>query len=276
MFLRRLAAVIAVIAVGWLTPAIAQADTAPDVYATPGVHLVNGRYWQTTCSHYSGTVVRCTTNIYATKVVREGNAWYKQNTWVFNNLSYLPSPREQWAGNPLATTGSWTSADGRKWRSECDTAATGRGACRNYILATVASEKGGVVTQKSMEIFNSVVRFSTGNVKPVTSIPAAAPARSDVPAPGPKVLLTPAKPAPAPAKPAPAPAPAKPAPSKPSSVAGSGYNCPSGYPVKGNQNSKGEWIYHVPGGAFYERTAPEECFVNAAAAKAAGYRASQR
>ena len=60
MFLRRLAAVIAVIAVGWLTPAIAQADTAPDVYATPGVHLVNGRYWQTTCSHYSGTVVRCT------------------------------------------------------------------------------------------------------------------------------------------------------------------------------------------------------------------------
>ena len=61
MFLRRLAAVIAVIAVGWLTPAIAQADTAPDVYATPGVHLVNGRYWQTTCSHYSVSVVRWTT-----------------------------------------------------------------------------------------------------------------------------------------------------------------------------------------------------------------------
>ena len=267
MFLRRLAAVIAVIAVGWLTPAIAQADTAPDVYATPGVPLVNGRYWQTTCSHYSGTVVRCTTNIYATKVVREGNAWYKQNTWVFNNLSYLPSPREQWAGNPLATTGSWTSADGRKWRSECDTAATGRGACRNYILATVASEKGGVVTQKSMEIFNSVVRFSTGNVKPVTSIPAAAPARSDVPAPGPKVLLTPVAAKPAPAKPA--PAPAKPAPSKPSSVAGSGYNCPSGYPVKGNADSG---IYHVRGQRYYNATKPEECFATEQAARDAGYR----
>lgn len=267
MIRRFLSALAAVVLIGTLQPiASAQADAATDVYATPGVHLVNGRYWQSTCANYSPSVVRCTTNIYATQVVREGNAWFKQNTWVFNNLSYLPSPRAMWNGNPLGVTGSWTTTDGRKWRSECDTPATGRGACRNYLVATVASEKGGVVTQQSMEIFNSVVRFSSGSVLPVNKIPASAPPRTDAPVPGPKVPLTPV---------AAKPTPTKPAPSS-GGVAPSGNSCPSGYPVKGNINAKGEHIYHVPGGQYYGRTNPERCFANASDAKTAGYRASQR
>lgn len=56
-------------------------------------------------------------------------------------------------------------------------------------------------------------------------------------------------------------------------VTSSSFNCPKGYPVKGNADSG---IYHVPGGAFYSRTKPEECFTTAAAAKSAGYRASKR
>ncbi|WP_019147053.1 sunset domain-containing protein [Timonella senegalensis] len=60
---------------------------------------------------------------------------------------------------------------------------------------------------------------------------------------------------------------------KPNWVWGTGgYNCPAGYPVKGNQSG----IYHVKGGAYYSRTKPEQCFTTAAAAKAAGYRASKR
>lgn len=51
------------------------------------------------------------------------------------------------------------------------------------------------------------------------------------------------------------------------------WKCPSGYPIKGNASSK---IYHVPGGAFYGRTNPEECFASASAARAKGYRASKR
>ncbi len=54
-------------------------------------------------------------------------------------------------------------------------------------------------------------------------------------------------------------------------------NCPAGYPVKGNRTgSNSEWKYHVPGGAFYDRTKPEECFKTAADARKAGYRASKR
>lgn len=54
------------------------------------------------------------------------------------------------------------------------------------------------------------------------------------------------------------------------------WNCPAGFPVKGNRSSSGEWIYHVPGGQFYEATNPEECFATPEDARAAGYRASKR
>lgn len=55
-----------------------------------------------------------------------------------------------------------------------------------------------------------------------------------------------------------------------------GNTCPAGYPIKGNQSSSGERIYHVPGGSYYDRTNPEECFATEGDARKAGYRASQR
>lgn len=46
--------------------------------------------------------------------------------------------------------------------------------------------------------------------------------------------------------------------------------------IKGNHSSSGELIYHVPGGAYYDRTKAEEMFCTEAEAQAAGYRASKR
>jgi micrococcal nuclease len=46
--------------------------------------------------------------------------------------------------------------------------------------------------------------------------------------------------------------------------------------IKGNINSKGEKIYHVPGGEYYDKTVAEELFNTEADAKAAGYRKSKR
>lgn len=55
-----------------------------------------------------------------------------------------------------------------------------------------------------------------------------------------------------------------------------GTRCPADCPVKGNINAKGARIAHAPGGQFYDRTTPEACFVDLAAAQAAGFRASRR
>lgn len=42
--------------------------------------------------------------------------------------------------------------------------------------------------------------------------------------------------------------------------------------IKGNRNRRGEWIYHVPGMPYFDRTRPEEIFCSEADARAAGYR----
>ncbi|MEO7371982.1 MAG: hypothetical protein ABI949_10335 [Ilumatobacteraceae bacterium] len=59
------------------------------------------------------------------------------------------------------------------------------------------------------------------------------------------------------------------APSTESWVAPIDGECPSGYPLKANDNSG---IFHVPGGRFYARTVAERCYANAEDAIADGYR----
>mgnify|MGYP000853591977 FL=1 len=51
---------------------------------------------------------------------------------------------------------------------------------------------------------------------------------------------------------------------------------PNGETIKGNINSKGERIYHVPGGASYNKTIPEVWFFTEDEARAAGYRRAKR
>ncbi len=51
------------------------------------------------------------------------------------------------------------------------------------------------------------------------------------------------------------------------------HNCP----IKGNISaSSGKKIYHVPGGAFYSKVKPEQCFSTETAAQAAGFVKSRR
>lgn len=52
-----------------------------------------------------------------------------------------------------------------------------------------------------------------------------------------------------------------------------GRTCPPSHPVKANTASG---IFHRPGGAAYERTAPDRCYPSAEAAEADGHRAAKR
>lgn len=140
--------------------------TAP--YTLAGKHRLNGRDWQTSCEPYSQTE-RCLTEIWATVVVMENGQFARKNGWAFNNLTYLPlMERAAWKGNPIGDYGAtaqglFTSA-GRQWRTECDTTATGRGACRSYTMTTVyaATAKAGggyAFSQSNQWVFNNMVLF---------------------------------------------------------------------------------------------------------------------
>ncbi|WP_052460232.1 GH92 family glycosyl hydrolase [Tessaracoccus massiliensis] len=135
-------------------------------YEVPGHHFINGRRWFTECEEYSQTV-RCHTNIWATQVREIDGRFVQLTGWHFNNLTYLPyMTRAEWKGNPLGHTNSWTSTEGRSWRTECDTPATGRDGCRSYILADYvsASQAPDGTWSYAWErgwLFNNMVRFKS-------------------------------------------------------------------------------------------------------------------
>ncbi|MEM7687875.1 MAG: thermonuclease family protein [Pseudomonadota bacterium] len=49
----------------------------------------------------------------------------------------------------------------------------------------------------------------------------------------------------------------------------------TGCAIKGNHSRRGDWIYHLPGQRYYDKTRPEELFCTEEAARAAGYRRSK-
>ncbi|MBB1483768.1 hypothetical protein H5392_07820 [Tessaracoccus sp. MC1865] len=121
----------------------------------------------TASEDYSQTE-RCRTEIWAT--VMEDGPFVRESGWAFNNLTYLPyMSRQAWKGNPLGdlgstTDGAFTSA-GRQWKTECDTAAASRGACRSYTWTTVyaatAKPAGGYAfSQSNQWVFNNIVMFA--------------------------------------------------------------------------------------------------------------------
>lgn len=146
------------------SPSASPTSGQTDLYSTPGYHEVNGRRWFTSCEAYSQTV-RCRTSIWATQVSYSGGAFVTKTGWYFNSLTYLPyMKRTQWADNPLGHTGEWTSTEGREWRTECDTAATGGNGCRSYIRASYIASKFDSRGNRTYYwtngwVLNSIVRF---------------------------------------------------------------------------------------------------------------------
>ncbi len=108
--------------------------------------------------------MRCRTDIWSTQVNLVGGKYISNTGWHFNNLTYLPQmTREQWGTNLLANDGKFTSA-GCQWRTECDTAATGSGACRSYIWShkvNATKQANGTWTYSMNDewVFNNIVRF---------------------------------------------------------------------------------------------------------------------
>lgn len=151
-------------------PSTPPSDPNVNVYLTEGQHNINGRLWRTKCEPYSQTK-RCTTEIWATQTTSVNGKWVSKNDWVFNNLTYAPSPRTLWKNNPLGGNGvvngtvKWKAVDGRQWRTECDTAVTGRNGCRSYINATIVesykmSNGNTGFRYANKEIFNNMTTFN--------------------------------------------------------------------------------------------------------------------
>ncbi|STY85245.1 N-acetylmuramoyl-L-alanine amidase LytC precursor [Mobiluncus mulieris] len=156
------------------------------------------------------------------------------------------------------------------------------GAAKDGVI--LLSPANGEGVKSKADVLGAAKLIVTGGtgVMPDSTVTAAA--TGVIPQPAQAVQPTqPAQPKPQqpePQKPAPQPKqsakrtptkPAQPKPQQPAHPAGKtpvGKECPASAPIKGNQDSM---KYHVPGGRFYKRTIPEQCFATESEAQAAGF-----
>ncbi len=143
-------------------------------YTTPGEREYNGRQWRTTCEKYSSTATRCRAEIFATQVRVVDGSYQFVNEYVFNNLTYLPSNRKNWEGNPLAEDGQFIK-NGRMWQTSCFDDWTGENGCRSFISASVVeptrTAQGWSFQVVDKWLFNNVVQFT-----PIETAPPPPPA----------------------------------------------------------------------------------------------------
>lgn len=188
--LRRLTIVLAafiVATVGVIAqpPPPAAAEDHP--YTTPGTRTYGGRLWRTTCDAYSTNVRRCRAEIFASQIRLVNGTYQQVNEFLFNNLTYLPSDRQSWVGNPLATPGTHL-INGRWWQTRCFDEWTGPNGCRAFILATVIEAvptSTGGQTYRTVEkwLFNNLVQFTPVVTPPTTPPPPTYDNPCNAPAP---------------------------------------------------------------------------------------------
>lgn len=135
---------------------------------------------------------------------------------------------------------------------------------RTFRLAVLAGIVAGVV---------AAVRALTSDKDPLP-VPSTTPSE-----PWPPLPTEPPAPSEASATPTPDPVVTAPEPDG-VPVGGSAYvepaedgECPDGFPIKAKMSSK---IFHSPGQLNYDRTTPDRCYVDAAAAESDGLRAAKR
>ncbi len=149
----------------------------PDVYSTPGGQKKDGTLYKTSCAKQSNRVVRCKTNVWSSVISVKKGKYVTDKGWRLDRYTYLPSARKLWKKSPYAAYGkvkgkaSWTSG-GKRYRSECDTKKTGKGACRAYVWTTTISRSAsGGYAKKSAWKLNRVVKFAENGRKRVTKVP---------------------------------------------------------------------------------------------------------
>lgn len=162
---------------GGVAPLSAQA-AGPDVYSTPGGQKKDETLYKTSCAKRSNGVVRCETKVWSSVISLKKGKYVTDRGWHFDRYTYLSSARKLWKKSPYAAYGkksgkaSWTSA-GTKYRSECDSKKTGKGACRTYVWATtITKSKAGKYTKKSAWKLSRVVKFAENGREKVAKVPA--------------------------------------------------------------------------------------------------------
>ncbi|MGC5168195.1 GmrSD restriction endonuclease domain-containing protein [Luteimicrobium sp. DT211] len=245
-------------------------DTRNDILARdlrrtttkPGTHgcvILTG----TLVDPYSGRTIAFTRGVRTSTAVEIDHVVALADAWQTGAQKWDATTREKYANDPLVLLASDGPLNEQKGASDAASWLPPNKAFRcQYVARQVGIKRVWHlwVTRAEHDAITRILATC-----PNQPVPSGATKPRVIPKPA-------AMPTPAPMRRAAVPPPA--AGKHPSTTAPlDHWNCPSWAPIKGNESSH---IFHMPGGQYYDRTAPEVCFATKAAAIAHGYRQSKR
>jgi len=126
---------------GSVTVASPEPPPVPDlhpVFWQPGVRVINGREWSTTCRLYTlDGAIRCWVWAKASYLVQTSSGWVSEYGYRLVDVTYYDWVRPAWELDPRAVDGTWTQG-GVSMKTECVfVGATRTRTCRAYALQDV-------------------------------------------------------------------------------------------------------------------------------------------
>lgn len=163
-----------------------------DPMTTPGIHLIDGQWWNVDCTYGAPPKATCTVTVKTQLPVYDTLRKYYalQTAWVRNRTVVLDALSPSWDANPLSHSGEFVSGNGRRWKVTCSAEAPAPRTCQTFVWSSVlvASPAKTAATRRTRGkqtfgtryvrqqqfVLNSEVRLQ--DPPPPAPVPAATPA----------------------------------------------------------------------------------------------------
>lgn len=109
-----------------------------DPMTTPGLHLLEGVWWDVDCAYGTPPRAKCTALVKTQRPVLDAarKRYELRTTWVRDRTTVIDTVSSRWDENPLTRSGEFTTAKGRQWRVTCSAEAPAARTCQTYILTS--------------------------------------------------------------------------------------------------------------------------------------------
>ncbi|NHC43825.1 hypothetical protein [Motilibacter aurantiacus] len=146
-----------------------------DPMTTPGIHLIDGKWWDVTCTYGSPPSATCEAKVKSTRVVYNATAKkYETVTgWARDRTTFLDVTSAKWDANGITHTGEFTSSAGRAYKVSCDAEAPAARTCDVFIRSTVVVQVSARPSYRRQAdwVLTSVVKLTAAPPAPPKAAP---------------------------------------------------------------------------------------------------------
>ncbi|WP_231121938.1 hypothetical protein [Motilibacter peucedani] len=119
-----------------------------DPMTTPGIHLLDGTWWNVDCTYGAPPKARCTADVKTQRATydKATRRYSMQTVWSRNRTTVLDAVSPAWDASPLTHSGEFTAANGRRWKVTCSAEAPAPRTCQTFVWSSLVVPVKSVTT----------------------------------------------------------------------------------------------------------------------------------